>query len=131
MKPQLLKVSSGPASSFSVRQDRVPYINNRWHYHPEVELIHFKEGNGTQFIGDSIKQFRSGDVLLVGPEIPHYWSFDDAYFDEAHLCSPDVRVAHFCENFWGNQFLELPENQAIRCVLEKAKRGIQITGRTR
>jgi AraC-like DNA-binding protein len=131
MKPQLLKVSSGPACSFSVRQDRVPYINNRWHYHPEIELIHFKEGYGTQFIGDNIKPFRSGDVLLVGAEIPHYWSFDDCYFEETAQKKPDVRVAHFCENFWGHEFLDLPENQNIKTILQKSKRGIQIQGKTK
>lgn len=131
MRPQLLKVSKGPAQSFSVRQDLVPHINNKWHYHPEVELIHFKKGEGTQFIGDSIKRFKSGDVVLVGAHLPHYWRFDDLYFDEQHPSHADIRVAHFCENFWGEQFLQLPENTNIKNVLEKARRGIQITGKTR
>ncbi len=131
MRPQLLKVSKEPQYSFSVRRDLVPYINNRWHYHAEIELIHFKKGEGTQFIGDSIKQFKGGDVVLVGSNLPHYWRFDDAYFEEDANSSTDVRVAHFCENFWGNQFLQLPENTHIRTLLEKAKRGLQITGNTR
>jgi hypothetical protein len=54
MKPQLLKVSTGPANSFNVRRDQVPQFNNIWHYHPEVELIHVKKGEGMQFVGDSI-----------------------------------------------------------------------------
>jgi AraC-like DNA-binding protein len=37
-------------------------------------------------------------------------------------------VIHFCENFWGDAFLQLPENGIIRSILEKAKRGIQIMG---
>lgn len=131
MKPQLLKVSAGPASSFSIRQDRVPYINNRWHYHSEIELIHFKEGNGTQFIGDNIKAFRSGDVVLVGADLPHYWSFYNNYFEDNCDSSPDVRVAHFGENFWGRQFLDLPENKSIKVIIEKAKRGIQVHGKTK
>jgi AraC-like DNA-binding protein len=131
MRPQLLKVCKEPQYSFSVRQDLVPYINNRWHYHAEVELIHFKKGQGTQFIGDSIKQFHAGDVVLVGSNLPHYWRFDEAYFEEESKVNADVRVAHFCENFWGNQFLELPENLHIKTLLEKSKRGIQITGKTR
>src|SRR5205823_11275982 len=130
MKPQLLKVSAGPACSFSVRRDRVPYINNHWHYHPEVELIYFKEGSGTQFIGDNIKTFRSGDVILVGAHLPHYWSFDQKYFGSS-LISPDVYVAHFCENFWGEEFLNIPENLLLKNILEKAKRGIQVNGNTR
>lgn len=130
MKPQLLKVSAGPAYSFSVRQDLVPYINNRWHYHPELELIHFKEGNGTQFVGDNIKSFKSGDVLLIGPDIPHYWSFADQYFLEKAAKTPDVRVAHFCEHFWGREFLDLPENHALKWIIEKSRRGVQVTGKT-
>ena len=131
MRPQLLKVSKGPRHSFSVRQDLVPHVNNRWHYHPEVELIHFKKGEGTQFIGDSIKRFKSGDIVLIGAHLPHYWRFDDAYFEENSKMQADVRVAHFCENFWGNQFLHLPENVNIKNVLEKAKRGLQISGKAK
>jgi AraC-like DNA-binding protein len=131
MRPQLLKVSKGPRHSFSVRQDLVPHVNNRWHYHPEVELIHFKKGEGTQFIGDSIKRFKSGDIVLVGAHLPHYWRFDDSYFEERSRVHADVRVAHFCENFWGDNFLYLPENVNIKSVLEKARRGLQVTGKTK
>lgn len=131
MRPQLLKVSKGPDRSFSVRQDLVPHINNRWHYHSEVELIHFKKGEGTQFIGDNIKRFKDGDVVLVGSNLPHYWRFDDMYFEEHTKARADIRVAHFEENFWGEQFLSLPENKTIKMVLEKAKSGIQITGKAK
>ena len=131
MKPQLLKVTNAPTQSFSVRQDLVPYINNKWHYHPEVELIHFKKGTGTQFVGDNIKRFRPGDVVLIGTQLPHYWRFDDIYFEPSPKATADVRVAHFCENFWGDKFLSLPENQPIKGILEKAKRGIQVTGKTK
>jgi AraC-like DNA-binding protein len=130
MRPQLLKVLKGPDRSFSVRRDFLP-INNRWHYHPEVELIHIKKGEGTQFIGDSIKRFKSGDVMLVGPNLPHYWRFDDIYYEENTKAIADVRVAHFNENFWGPQFLELPENINLKTVLEKSKRGLQVTGKTK
>jgi len=130
MRPQLLKVSAGPSCSFSVRQDRVPYVNNRWHYHPEIELIYFREGTGTQFIGDNIKAFRSGDVVLVGTNLPHYWSFDDKYFNSG-VEQPNVYVAHFCDYFWGKEFLSIPENLPLKNILETAKRGIQVTGKTR
>lgn len=131
MKPFLLKVQKRNGYSFSVRRDLVPYINNRWHYHNEVELIHFKNGQGTQFIGDSIKRFKSGDVVIVGKNLPHYWRFDDIYFEENANISADVRVAHFTENFWGEDFLNLPENNNLKVILEISKRGLQITGKPR
>jgi AraC-like DNA-binding protein len=140
MRPQLLKVSKEPNHSFSVRRDLVPYINNKWHFHAEVELIHFKKGRGTQFVGDNMKRFKAGDVVLVGANLPHYWRFDEP--DPEHL-SPlpageepsryatlpvDVRVAHFSEKFWGGDFLHLPENTLLKALLEKARRGLQVEG---
>ena len=128
MRPQLLKVSREPGHSFSVRRDLVPYINNRWHFHAEVELIHFEKGRGSQFVGDSMKRFMAGDVVLVGANLPHYWRFDDHHFDDEPDAPTDVRVAHFGENFWGGSFLDLPENILLKSLLDKAKRGLQIEG---
>ncbi|WP_295653231.1 AraC family transcriptional regulator [uncultured Mucilaginibacter sp.] len=130
MKPQLLKVTNEPTYSFSVRQDLHPYINNLWHYHPEVELIHIRKGSGTQFIGDNIKRFNTGDVVLVGAHLPHYWRYDDGYFEPDTDLSADAAVIHFAETFWGEHFLNLPENKPIKTLLEKAKRGIYVSGAT-
>ena len=44
-----------------------------WHYHPEVELIAFTEGSGIWFVGDNIKHFKDGSVVLIGSNLPHYW----------------------------------------------------------
>jgi AraC-like DNA-binding protein len=130
MKPQLLKVSNGPSQSFSVRQDLLPYVNNRWHYHPEVELIHIAKGKGTQYVGDSVSRFQPGDVVLIGSQLPHFWKFDDDSFED-YSVQTDVRVAHFNQSFWGEQFLNLPENKLIKDVLEMAKRGIKVTGESK
>ncbi|MHB8208929.1 AraC family transcriptional regulator [Mucilaginibacter sp.] len=131
MKPQLLKVTNDSVHSFSVRRDIVPYINNHWHYHPEVELIYFKKGSGTQFIGDSIKRFVPGDVVLIGPNLPHYWRFDDSYFENSEHEGADVSVVHFNQDFWGDKFLNLPENVQIKTTLDNAKRGTQVNAKAR
>jgi AraC-like DNA-binding protein len=129
MKPKLLKVPKTPAHSFSVREDRDPFINNRWHYHAEVELIFFHKGGGTQFVGDHIKRFHSGDIILVGSNLPHYWRYDDAYFQDDKSHRVHSTVIHFSENFWGDPFLDLPETKHIRSLLDKARRGILVTAK--
>jgi len=127
MKPKLLKVPRTPAHSFSVREDRDPFINNRWHYHAEVELIIFHQGSGTQFVGDHIKRFQPGDIILVGSNLPHYWRYDDIHFQQERPVHSTV--IHFSENFWGDTFLSLPETKPIRNLLEKARRGILVSAR--
>ena len=87
-----------------------------------MELVHFKKGEGTQFIGDSIRCFKDGDVILVGSHLPHYWRFDNVFFDEDASVLPDLRVTHFHEHFWGEQFLRLPENIPIQAFPGKSKK---------
>ena len=128
MKPQLLKVPYGPDHSFGVRKEMSPNINNRWHYHPEIELIHFHTGFGTQFIGDHISQFEPGDIVLVGCNLPHFWKYDEVDHSEAVCPNPYATVIHFFENFIGERFLHLPESRHIKNLLEKAKRGVLIKG---
>ncbi|MFD1255236.1 AraC family transcriptional regulator [Mucilaginibacter terrae] len=128
MKPQLLKVSKDLVNSFSARRDISPDINNRWHYHQEVELIYFKKGHGTQFVGDNISQFNTTDIILVGPNLPHYWLFDERYFDKKEGIEADVSVIHFNELFWGEVFLTLPENKEIHSILQQSRRGVRING---
>jgi AraC-like DNA-binding protein len=127
MKPELLKISNQSALSFSIRQDRVPNINSRWHYHPEIELIYFHKGSGMQFVGDSIKRFEKGNIVLIGSNLPHYWKFDQGIDLEDTDQQVYTTVIHFYEDFWGQTFLNLPENKIIRYALEKAKRGIEIS----
>lgn len=132
MEAQFLQVANSPNRSFSLRREAIPNINSRWHRHAEVELIHFHRGGGTQFVGDNIRRFTAGDIVLVGSYLPHYWHYDiDDQRQPADESGPYATVMHFAENFWGDKFLLLPENAGIRKVLEKAKRGLFLTGAVR
>jgi YesN/AraC family two-component response regulator len=131
MKPELLKVLASPNDSFSIRSDEVPYFYNRWHFHPEVELVHIENGTGIQFTGDNIARFENDDVLLIGAFLPHYWKCDDAYFEKHSKLKAKATVAHFKPDFWGQDFLELPENRKVKELLIKARKGISIKGTTK
>lgn len=127
MKPILLKITSGPAISFSARSDSKSYRNNNWHYHPECELIHVVKGTGTLFAGDGIHHFKNGDLVFIGSHLPHYWKFDDVYTSQ----NPErsyIELTQFRTDFWGKDFLTIPENKKIAALLEKAKKGMAMSG---
>jgi AraC-like DNA-binding protein len=128
MKPHLLKIPDQAGFSFSTARGTLPLFANQWHFHPEVELICIEQGSGTQLVGDSIGPFGEGDVLLIGADLPHYWQCDDPATREGSLEAQAV-AAHFREDFWGPSFLALPENQAIRRVLARARQGLRLRGR--
>ncbi|SEJ67609.1 AraC-type DNA-binding protein [Dyadobacter koreensis] len=129
MKPQLLKVPKGLHQSFSIRRDVVLYFYNRWHYHPEIELVHIEQGSGTQFVGDNIQNFQSGDLLLIGPNLPHYWRCDEKYFKGDSQLYAQATVLHFSADLFGDTFRGLPENKAINELLDKAKWGMKLLGK--
>ena len=130
MKPQLLKIAGETTHSFRARQDKQCNINSRWHYHPEVEMIHFHKGSGTQFVGDSITRFTAGDIVLIGSNLPHHWKFDESEADEADP-RPYSTVIHFFDDLLGDTFMNLPENKIIKTTLDHASRGFQVVGGAR
>ena len=130
MKPALLLVPFQPARSFSVQQFCVPYFYTQWHYHHEIELTLICEGTGTRLVGDSIENFVPGDLVLMGANLPHMWRSDAAYHQHTDGLLAKSIVIHFREDFWGDSFLTLPEMKPIRELLERAKRGLKITGYT-
>ncbi|GAA4310359.1 AraC family transcriptional regulator [Compostibacter hankyongensis] len=131
MKPILRKVDTGYNYSFSIREDIYPYLYNRWHYHPEMELTLIRKGSGTRLVGDSMEPFADGDLILLGPNLPHMWRSDAQYFQGTPGLHIEAIAIHFKPDFWGNGFLQLPELKRVRELLEKSAQGIRITGRTR
>ena len=71
MKPVLRQITSTSESSFLVRKDVGEDMLNNWHYHPEIELLFMKRSSGTWLIGDHIGHFQSGDIVLLGANLPH------------------------------------------------------------
>lgn len=41
------------------------------HCHNEYELIFITKGHGLEFIGDSVKEYIAGDLVLIGANVPH------------------------------------------------------------
>jgi AraC-like DNA-binding protein len=128
MKPLHLTIKARSSQSFSARCDVQPDINNRLHYHDEYELIYFKKGGGTQFIGDSIETFEAGDVVLLGSNLPHFWQYHPLYFTDQTGYPVEVYVVHFSKHFWGDTFLTIPENLSIARALDRSGRGLQLKG---
>lgn len=115
-------------SSFSLKEEILPYIKIGWHFHPEYELVLFTESTGKRFIGDHTDDLKPGDILLIGSNLPHYMRNDEKYYQG----DPNLRiraiVVHFRYNFLGETFFETAEMATVKKLLENAARGIQVYG---
>ncbi|MEM9834135.1 MAG: AraC family transcriptional regulator [Bacteroidota bacterium] len=131
MKPHFHKVPINPQSSYSIRHDILPTFGTIWHYHPEIELHYTIRGEGVRFIGDTIRNFSAGEMLLLGENLPHTWRCNETYFQGKKGLKVEAMVLHFLPGCLGRDLLRLPEAYLIPKLLEKAKRGLEIKGETR
>jgi AraC-like DNA-binding protein len=131
MNPILEKVPVSEKQSFALKEEILPYIKIGWHYHPEYELVLFTESSGKRFIGDHTSRFGPGDVLLLGPNLPHYMRNDEVYYQTDSNLRIRAIVVHFNYDFCGKGFFDIPEMTPIKRLLEKSVRGIEIKGTDR
>jgi AraC-like DNA-binding protein len=97
-----------------------------YHMHPDFQLNLVIEGKGMRVVGDHSEEYESGDLVLLGPNLPHYWTYDDNYL--AEYGKGEAIIIHFNKNFAGSDFIHKPELKPILELFEKAYRGLRITG---
>jgi AraC-like DNA-binding protein len=130
MKPHLLKIPLRQGQSFNIRYDIVPHFYDRWHFHPEIELVYIVKGSGRQFIGNHVHYYKPGDMILLGSDLPHLWKSDEQIVNQKHKAKVEAVVLHFMPGCLGDHFFELPENKAIQKLLKRAMQAISITRKT-
>ena len=129
MRPQLYKLPLTPDTSFIYIDEECKYFDKPWHFHKEYELVYIDKTKGTRFIGDQVSFFDDGDLVLLGPNIPHLYRNSDNYYKNNKLRAKSIFI-HFTEDFLGNSFFDLPEMKQVKKLLEKSELGIEITGIT-
>ncbi|MEO6915109.1 MAG: AraC family transcriptional regulator [Chitinophagaceae bacterium] len=118
-------------SSFNIRHDVILNYGMYLHYHQEYELHFLIKGEGLRFIGENISHFASGEIIMLGENLPHGWHSKDEYLHQHCDNEMEAIVIHFSNDFLGNDFLRLPEASLIHLLFEKAKRGMIFFGATK
>lgn len=93
---------------------------DHWHYHRASELTSIHRGAGTRLIADHIQLFDSNDLVLIGPNVPHYWHFTG--LSSGLSIQWDFPLEHGIWNFI--------EAGALKRLTERSRRGLHIKGRT-
>ncbi|CCH52228.1 transcriptional regulator, AraC family [Fibrisoma limi BUZ 3] len=128
MKTALRKELEPVAASFTVKELVEPHFDPNWHFHPHYQLFLVEEGTGTRFIGDSITPFGEGDLVMIGPNLPHLWRSDKAYFCKQSGLMTRGIVVYFTQDFLGTDFFQKQEMTRLRQLMDYAKRGLEWRG---
>lgn len=121
MKALYEKVTIGEEHSLLVKHLRLNAFGSVWHYHPEYELTYIIESNGKRFVGDHVANFDVGDLVLIGPNLPHFWRNDDERLNEPPA---EAIVVQFLSSFDEILLASFPESRSVRQLLQRARHGV-------
>lgn len=120
MRASYEKIPVNNDASFLARHIKVAYFDAPLHFHPEYELTLIVNGNGKRFVGDSVENFSSGDLVLLGSNLPHFWRSD-----KSSETTSEAIVIQFSTDFVKNILNKLPECKNIISMLAVSKSGIK------
>jgi AraC-like DNA-binding protein len=127
-KPLLQDVKWLLKDSIYVKEIETTVLEDQFHFHNAYEIALIIKGKGTRIIGDSIENFADGDLVLLGPQVPHI-----AYFKEDAGSSPifQAAVVYFHPDWLTESQLNSENLSKLRKLLDDISRGIKIFGVTK
>ncbi|HKR45594.1 MAG TPA: AraC family transcriptional regulator [Paraburkholderia sp.] len=126
-QPDLELVAVPRDESFKVWSHGYPYRTVRWHFHPEYEIHLITSTTGKYFVGDFIGSFTPGNLVMIGPNLPHNWVSSvphDEPVDERCL------VLQFDADFIARAIDAFPEFRRVEALLDASRWGLLFTPAT-
>ena len=110
---------------FDINNNNLNNKFQKWHYHPEIELVYINNGKGKRQVGLHLSNYDEGDLVMIGTNVPHT-GFTE-YFDKERK---EV-VVQFKPDFLGNSLEKVLEFKNIKRLFEISKRGLVFSGNTK
>jgi len=112
MTPVSRSIPITPSQSFAVKHLRGTDCNIPYHVHSAHELILIRSGSGNFYVGNTIRRFRTGDVYLLAPGVPHWFKCEQSI--EWNTAEDEFIVLQFCRSFLGETYFNLPEHGKLK-----------------
>jgi len=106
--------------SFITRKLPLKSVDNI-HSHNNFELNFITSGTGRRIVGDNISGFEKGDLVLMGPDLPHCWELSPQEEESTSFCI----VTHFSEDIMKSDFFKMPELEKVMELLKQSERGLR------
>ncbi|WP_309082440.1 AraC family transcriptional regulator [Zhihengliuella sp.] len=117
-------VPHDPRHSARWHQHDYPGVFARWNYHPEYEL-HLARRQGQYIVGGSVGHFEYGQLVLVGPNVPHEWL---TQVPPGEVLEDSDVVLQFRHEWLQECELLLPELGELNELWGRARFGVEFTG---
>ncbi len=116
---RLFPIDPPPGSSFSFRHILTRTFPFPFHYHPELEITYVARGHGRRIVGEVVRPFQDGDIVLLGSMLPHVWISD------AHCTCIEAYILRFDGGLLDRHLSLFAECSAALTWLRRAPLGLE------
>ena len=121
MKVLPFKIPKAQNIGLIYQEDKAQYFYNKLHQHEDIQLCTIIKGEGTLIVGDTINDYKSGDVLVIGSDLPHVFKSDTSIIEESFMIS-----LFFTEDSFGKDFFKLDDFKELNSFFKKSLSGFKL-----
>ena len=118
MKVLPFKIPKSKDVALIYQEDIGEILYDKLHQHEEIQLCAIIEGEGSLVIGDSINEYKSGDILIIGSNLPHVFKSDTSNCKFSFM-----KTLFFTKTSFGESFFELGDFAEIRKLFKISESG--------
>lgn len=104
-----------------LQEDKGPSFYALLHQHEELQISYIKEGEGALIVGDTVTFFKTGDIIVLGGNLPHVFKSDTSKGGTSHM-----RTVFFTESSFGVDFFMVEELKSLQSFFRKAANGFRV-----
>ena len=121
MKVYPFKIPKPNNNAIVYQEDIESIFYNELHQHDEIQISFLSKGNGTLLLGNSFTNYYTGDIFVIGSNLPHAFKSDASSDEKSVMLS-----LFFTKDAFGNAFFDLPEFVELSSFFVNAQQGFQL-----
>lgn len=108
---------------YQVDRERVFY--DQLHQHAEIQISYIAKGAGSLIVGDSISDYKEGDILVIGGYVPHAFKSDVSASPKSLMYT-----LFFDINSFGKDFFRITDLSSTKEFFKKSELGMRVISNT-
>jgi AraC-like DNA-binding protein len=112
--------------SVIIDQVDLPYHYPYLHRHKEIQITWIQQGEGTLIAGNNMHSYKSGEIYLLGANLPHLFKSSPEYFCNNSGRSIKAVTLFFNPDGVLSALFDLPEMKNFKIFLQEHQQGFKV-----
>ena len=122
MKVYPFKIPKPNNNALIYQEDIEVVFYDKLHQHDEIQISYIEKGNGTLLVGNSFTNYYTGNVFVIGSNVPHAFKSDTSKNETSKMLT-----LFFTKESFGTSFFKLEEFEEIESFFINSLHGFQVT----